>query len=74
MVIRIAIYGIVPSSAIVGEVYGGVGAGENDPEYKAGIRWEPSENLNLALTYGAGPGVGRPVGLEIGVLVYSQLF
>jgi hypothetical protein len=71
---RIAFYGIIPSSAIVGEVYGGIGAGESDPEYKAGIRWEPSQNLNVALTYGGGPGDERLPGLEIGVLVFSQLF
>ena len=71
---RVAVYGVIPASAIVGEVYGDIGAETGDPEFKGGIRWEPSDQLNVALTYGGGPGEGRPPGLEIGALIYSQLF
>ena len=67
-----AIYDIVPQSALVGEFYGSVGDGASDPEYRAGVRWEPSDLLNVALTFGDGPGDGRPPGLEIGVLFYSR--
>jgi hypothetical protein len=70
---RLAIYGVVPSSALVGEVYGSLGGSDEDPEYKAGIRWEPKPWINVALTYGAGPGDGRPPGLEIGMLLYTKV-
>jgi hypothetical protein len=45
-----------------------------DPEYRAGVRWEPSDLLNVALTFGDGPGDGRPPGRKIGVLFYSRWF
>jgi hypothetical protein len=70
---RLAIYSIVPSSALVGEVYGTEGDNAEEPGYKAGIRWEKPW-INVSLTYGWGEGDGRAAGLEIGMLLYSKLF
>jgi len=71
---RVALYGIVPQSALVGEVYGTVGDNFEGPEYKFGVRWEPTESLNVAVTYGWNYEDVRGPGLELGVLWYLMAF
>ena len=60
---RLAVYDIIPQSAIVGEVFGTAGEAFAEPSYRFGVRWE-SKNLVIAATYSdafdgsGGPGVG----------------
>ncbi len=49
---RLAIYMVIPQSAIVVEVFGTEGDAYSEPQYKAGVRWE-SQYVIVALTYGA---------------------
>jgi len=68
---RLAVYKIVPSSAIVAEVFGTVGEQHAPPQYRAGIRWE-SAKVIVAGTYGRqfdGEGGAR---FEIGAMVLTD--
>lgn len=71
---RAALYGVVPQTAIVGEVFGAAGEAEVEPQYKAGLRWEPSEHFVAALTYGAGLDGSEGAGWEIGVMIFTPRF
>jgi hypothetical protein len=46
----VAIYDIIPQSAIVAEVFGTTGEAWSDPRYRFGVRWE-SKKLIIAATY-----------------------
>ena len=71
---RLAIYGVVPQSALVGEVFGSEGDAYVPAQYKVGVRWE-SKTIVAALTYGDTFGhEGRGGGLELGVLIFSPRF
>jgi len=68
---RLAVYRIIPSSAIVGEVFGTVGEDYARPQYRVGIRWE-SPHVIVAGTYGRqfdGHGGAR---FELGVIVLTN--
>jgi len=67
---RVAIYKIVPSSAIVGEVFGATGEAKADAQYKAGVRFE-SQYVVAALTYGGGLNGNKGAGFEIGIMVFT---
>lgn len=67
---RVAIYKIVPSSAIVGEVFGAAGEAQADPQFKAGVRFE-SKYVVAALTYGDGLKGNDGGGLEIGIMIFT---
>jgi hypothetical protein len=68
---RAAIYRIIPSSAIVAEVFGTAGEQYSPPQYRVGVRWE-SSRLVIAATYGRQfDGEGGPR-LEIGALVFTN--
>ncbi|HSM16917.1 MAG TPA: hypothetical protein VK845_07960 [Gemmatimonadales bacterium] len=41
---RAAVYGLVPESAVVGEVYGTEGVTE--PQYRVGVRWEGAADVS----------------------------
>jgi len=71
---RIAIYKIIPQSAIVGEIYGTAGELYSEAEYKVGIRWEPNNTVIPAITYGAGVDGSSGPGFEIGVVIYTPQF
>jgi len=72
---RVAAYGIIPQSALVGEVYGTEGSLSSPMEYKVGIRWEPNGTIIPAITYGGTfSGEGRGARLEIGVTIFSPAF
>lgn len=67
---RVAIYKVIPQSAIVAEVFGATGEAEADAEYKAGVRWE-RKPLVIALTYGGDFKGSRTAGWELGVMFFS---
>jgi len=71
---RLAIYKVIPKTAIVGEIYGTAGEAESKPEYKAGLRWEPNSWIAAALTYGAALDGGRGAGFEVGVMIFTPQF
>lgn len=71
---RVAAYGIVPHSAIVGEVYGTAGGSYAEPQYRVGVRWEPSSTFVGAVTWSHGFKGGKSGGAEIGFLIFSPRF
>jgi len=71
---RVAVYGIVPQSALVGEVYGTAGGAYAEPQYRVGIRWEPSSTFVGAATWSHGFEGAKSGGVEIGVLIFSPRF
>jgi len=71
---RVAVYKVIPQTAIVGEFYGTEGQAYSKPEYKVGLRWEPNSYIVPAISYG-GCFDGSPgAGLEIGVIIFSPQF
>jgi hypothetical protein len=71
---RLAWYPMSPKLALVGEVYGAEGKAEINPEYKAGLRWEPNANTNIAFTYGGRFDGSHGAGFEFGVMLFSPPF
>lgn len=71
---RLAVYQIIPRTAIVGEVYGAAGPISANPEYNIGLRWEPYEQLNVSLTWGNSTDGTRGPGWQIGMLLYAPKF
>lgn len=71
---RVNIYGIVPQSAIVGEIYGSSGHGATHTEYKAGLRWEPHPKFALAATYSRSLDGTPGAGFEVGFILFSPRF
>jgi len=67
---RVAVYKIIPQSAIVGEVFGAAGEAKADAEYKVGVRWE-SKPVVVAVTYGGGLQGNRGAGWELGVMFFG---
>lgn len=64
---RAALYKVIPSSAIVGEVFGTTGRNSTPMGYRTGVRWE-SARLIIAGTYGRQfDGMGGPR-FEIGLV------
>jgi len=68
---RVAVYKIIPQSAIVGEVFGAGGEAEADAQYKVGVRWE-SKYAVIALTYGDGLEGNEGGGVELGFMFYTR--
>jgi len=71
---RLAIYRIIPKTAIVGELYGTNGEVYSKPEYKVGLRWEPNDFIIPAITYGACLDGTTAAGFEIGVVIYTPQY
>jgi len=71
---RMAWYVFSPESAIVGEVFGAEGGTTAIPEYRIGWRWEPSQHVVLALTYGDEFNGDNGAGLEAGLMLFSPPF
>ena len=68
---RVAVYKVIPQSAIVGEVFGTTGEEYTDPQYRIGVRWE-SPRVIVAATYGRGfDGTGGPR-FELGFMVFTD--
>ena len=70
---RLALYDVIPQSAIVAEVFGTEGDIASDPQYKVGVRWE-SKAVIIALTYGAGFDGSDGGGIELGMIVLTPSF
>ena len=71
---RLAYYPFSPKLSVVGELFGSEGEVYSLPEYRAGLRWEPSLYANIALTYGAKFDGSRGAGFEIGIMIFSPPF
>jgi len=70
---RLAIYKVIPKSAIVGEIFGTEGEASSKPQYRAGVRWE-SSNVVAALSYGAAVDGTQGAGVELGVIIVTPPF
>ena len=71
---RVAWYCFGPELAVVGEVFGARGEAKSIPEYKAGLRWEPTQHFVLAGTYGQEFGGTNGAGFEIGIMIFTPAF
>lgn len=71
---RMAIYKVIPKTAIVGEIYGALGEASANLEYKFGLRLELSSIVVPAITYGNSTDGSRGPGFEIGIMVFSPPF
>jgi hypothetical protein len=63
-----------PVWAIVGEVFGTEGDVYAKPEYKIGLRWEPSKHFTWAFTYGQEFNGTEGAGFELGIMIFSPQF
>ena len=71
---RLAWYPMNPTWSIVGEVFGAEGGTRTIPEYKIGLRWEPSQYAVLALTYGQEFDGSSGAGTEFGIMLFTPPF
>ncbi len=71
---RVAYYPWNPKWALVGEIFGSEGQVDSHPEYRTGLRWEPSQYANIAFTYGAKLNGSSGAGWEIGMMLFSPPF
>jgi hypothetical protein len=71
---RLAWYPIGPKGALVGEVFGAEGQAPALPEYKIGLRWEPSPYAVFAITWGQEFRGNNGAGLEFGVMLFTPPF
>ena len=63
-----------PRWGLVGEVFGTEGEVEALPEYKIGIRWEPSQYATFAFTYGQEFKGNKGAGFEFGIMLFTPPF
>ena len=68
---RVALYGVVPQSALVAEVFGTAGEAYARPAYRAGVRWESARWI-VAGTYSAPFDGSTGIGFELGVIVFTD--
>jgi len=68
---RVAVYKVIPQSAIVVEVFGTTGEDHAEPQYRAGVRWE-SKHLIIAATYSAAFDGSDGAGFELGVMYLTD--
>jgi hypothetical protein len=71
---RLAIYPFDYAWAAVGEVYGAEGDILAPPEYRVGIRWEPSQHLVVAATYDDEFKGNNGAGFELGIMIFTPSF
>ena len=71
---RVAWNPFSPLTSIVGELYGSAGKIKSNPEYKIGLRWEPSRYGVFAITYGDEFGSNKGAGFEFGVMLFTPPF
>jgi hypothetical protein len=71
---RVAWYVFSPELAIVSEVFGSAGQVVAIPEYKAGLRWEPSKYAVFAITYGQEFAGSNGAGFEFGIMLFTPPF
>lgn len=68
---RVAVYDVIPQSAIVAEVFGTTGEAESDPRYRIGVRWE-SEKLIVAASFSEAFNHSGGAGFEIGFMYLTD--
>ena len=68
---RVAIYDIVPQSAVVAEVFGTAGEAKADPAYRFGVRWE-SKKWIVAATYSDAFDGDGGAGFELGIVYLTE--
>jgi hypothetical protein len=68
---RIAVYDVIPQSAIVAEVFGTTGEAHSDPQYRFGVRWE-SPKLIIAATFSEAINHSGGAGFEIGFVYLTE--
>lgn len=68
---RVAVYGVIPSSAIVAEVFGTAGEAESKPGYRIGVRWE-SPKVIVAATFSERFDGDGGAGFELGFLYLTD--
>jgi hypothetical protein len=71
---RLAWYPGGPEASIVTEVFGTSGKTGTTPEYKVGLRWEPSQYAVFAVTYGQEFEGDHGAGWEFGIMLFSPPF
>jgi len=70
---RAAVYGLVPESAVVAEVYGAAGATE--PQYRVGVRWEGASDIIVpAVSWSQGFDGSASGGFEVGFTMFTPRF
>ncbi len=68
---RAALYGVIPSSAIVAEVYGSEGGVYAPAQYRIGIRFEGSDSFVPAVTWSQAFNGDPSGGFEFGFMAFS---
>ena len=68
---RLAIYDVIPQSAIVTEVFGTAGEAYAPPSYRVGVRWEGKKWIWAATYSDAFDGSGG-AGFEIGFIYFTE--
>lgn len=68
---RVAVYGVIPSSAIVAEAFGTTGEAESEPGYRVGVRWE-SPKWVVAATFSERFDGKGGAGFELGFLYFTD--
>ena len=68
---RLAIYDVIPQSAIVAEVFGTTGEAYAPPSYRAGVRWEGKKWV-VAGTYSDAFDGSGGAGFEIGIIYFTE--
>lgn len=71
---RLAWYPVGPKGSVVGEVFGAEGQAPAIPEYKIGLRWEPTPYAVFAITYGQEFRGNNGAGFELGVMLFTPPF
>ncbi len=71
---RLAYNPFDPRWSVVGEIFGSEGQTYAPPEYKAGIRWEPSRYAVFAVTYGQEVHGNHGAGFEFGIMLFTPPF
>jgi len=71
---RLAWYPFDPRWSLVGEMFGTAGENKAIPEYRIGIRWEPSQYAVLAVTYGHEFNGSEGAGFEVGLMIFTPRF
>jgi len=71
---RVALYPFDYKWALVTEVYGTAGKNNAIPEYRIGVRWEPSQYAALAVTYGHEFNGSEGAGFEFGIMIFTPRF
>ncbi len=68
---RLAIYGVIPQSAIVAEAFGTAGEAYAEPSYRFGVRWEGKKWIVAATYSDAFDGSGG-AGFELGIMYLTE--